>query len=410
MTLLVLGSLALLSTVVAGVRVRRPAWFSLPIQLVSMFVGETAVFHAAAQAVVTAALVAGGALHGPWGWAGFVAMVASMVGLIGVQLGARAAAPTLVAAVAPLTGPVTITRPPLRRLLRPLHMDRTCVEVIRDIPYGPDKRQRLDLYRPTGAGGPWPVLFHIHGGGWVSGDKRSQGLPLLHEAARRGYLGVSVNYRLAPRHKYPAWIHDVKAALVWVRRHVAEHGGDPSWIATTGGSAGGHLAAVLATTPNEPSLQPDAIDVDTAVDACVPVYGAFDFTDRWGIRASTSMVGFLEKMVMSSKLAADRATWELVSPAYRGDAATPPFFVIHGAIDVLLYREETRAFVEHLRAVSGAPVLYAEIPHAQHAFDLMVSVRALAMAQAVVAFLDAVRAGRAQPGSDSWPGRMVNPR
>ncbi|MEI2706312.1 MAG: alpha/beta hydrolase [Ilumatobacteraceae bacterium] len=274
-----------------------------------------------------------------------------------------------------------------RSLVRPFHNSAAGIEIERDVAYGPDKRQRVDIYRPAGSPEGRPVLLYIHGGGWVSGDKRTQALTLLHEAARRGYVVVSANYRLAPRNKYPLWVQDVKAALVWVRATIAQYGGNPQWVAVAGGSAGGHLAAVLATTPNEPSLQPGAEDVDTRVAACVPLYGAFDFTDRWGIRGKTSMVGFLEKMVMSSKLAADRPTWELISPAHRGGPDTPPFFVVHGAIDVLLYREETRAFVDYLRGTGAPTVLYAELPHAQHAFDMIKSVRTFATVDAILGLL-----------------------
>ena len=116
---------------------------------------------------------------------------------------------------------------------------------------------RLDVIRrrgapPAGA----PVLVYIHGGAWVIGDKREQGLPLLHELARRGWVTVTINYRLSPRATWPDHIVDCKRALVWVREHIAEYGGDPGFIAVSGGSAGGHLAALLALTPGDPAFQP----------------------------------------------------------------------------------------------------------------------------------------------------------
>lgn len=396
--LLVLGVSALLSTVVAAVRVRRPAWFSLPIQLTSMLVGETPLFHAALQVIALVGLGAAGAATGWAGWIGAAAMALSIAGLLVVQRNARTAPPALREALAGVVPSVRIEPRSMRSLVRPFHNSAAGIEIERDVAYGPDKRQRVDIYRPAGSPEGRPVLLYIHGGGWVSGDKRTQALTLLHEAARRGYVVVSANYRLAPRNKYPLWVQDVKAALVWVRATIAQYGGNPQWVAVAGGSAGGHLAAVLATTPNEPSLQPGAEDVDTRVAACVPLYGAFDFTDRWGIRGKTSMVSFLEKMVMSSKLAADRPTWELISPAHRGGPDTPPFFVVHGAIDVLLYREETRAFVDYLRGTGAPTVLYAELPHAQHAFDMIKSVRTFATVDAILAFLDHVHAAPARPG------------
>ena len=110
------------------------------------------------------------------------------------------------------------------------------------------------------------------------GDKREQGLPMMHELARRGWVCVTVNYRLSPKATWPAHIVDCKRALAWVREHIAEYGGDPDFIAVSGGSAGGHLSALLALTPNEPEWQPGFEDLDASVDACLPFYGVYDMT------------------------------------------------------------------------------------------------------------------------------------
>ena len=100
------------------------------------------------------------------------------------------------------------------------------------------------------------MLVYIHGGAWVIGDKREQGIPMMHELAQRGWVCVAINYRLSPRATWPAHIVDCKRAVAWVREHIAEYGGDPGFIAVSGGSAGGHLSALLALTPNEPEWQP----------------------------------------------------------------------------------------------------------------------------------------------------------
>ena len=86
-----------------------------------------------------------------------------------------------------------------------------------------------------------PVLLQIHGGGWTIGDKRQQALPLMMHLSRRGWICVAANYRLSPRATFPEHLIDVKQALRWVRENIAEYGGDPGFVAITGGSAGGHL-------------------------------------------------------------------------------------------------------------------------------------------------------------------------
>jgi triacylglycerol lipase len=116
-------------------------------------------------------------------------------------------------------------------------------ETVRDIAYGPDERHRLDLYLPVDATGPAPVVIFLHGGGFIRGDKADR------EAvgdyfSRHGVLAVVPNYRLGPRHRWPAGAEDVSAALAWTRAHVAAHGGNPDHIVLAGESAGAaHIAA-----------------------------------------------------------------------------------------------------------------------------------------------------------------------
>ena len=100
------------------------------------------------------------------------------------------------------------------------------------------------------------MLVYIHGGAWVIGDKREQGIPMMHELVQRGWVCVAINYRLSPRATWPDHIVDCKRAVAWVRGHIAEYGGDPGFIAVSGGSAGGHLSSLLALTPDEPEWQP----------------------------------------------------------------------------------------------------------------------------------------------------------
>ena len=181
---------------------------------------------------------------------------------------------------------------PWRRLVNPFRMRNVDVVVDKDVAYAPEhgKRGLLDIYRPAaGTDGSAPVLLQVHGGGWTIGNKDQQGIPLMQHLAAKGWICVAINYRLAPRDPFPAQIVDVKRAIAWVRDHIAEYGGDPDYIAITGGSAGGHLTALAAVTANDPDLQPGFEDADTSVAVAVPHYGVYDFAGSTGLRSAEQM-------------------------------------------------------------------------------------------------------------------------
>lgn len=116
-------------------------------------------------------------------------------------------------------------------------------EVIRDIAYGSDERHRLDVYLPVGASGPAPVVVFLHGGGFIRGDKGDRAA-VGHYFSRHGVLALLPNYRLGPKHRWPAGAEDASMVLAWARAHVAAHGGDPEHIVLAGESAGAaHVAA-----------------------------------------------------------------------------------------------------------------------------------------------------------------------
>jgi acetyl esterase/lipase len=123
-------------------------------------------------------------------------------------------------------------------------------KVTRDLPYGPDERHRLDLFVRDGAANA-PVLVFVHGGGFVMGDKHVEGSPFYSNvgefAARQGWVGVTVTYRLAPAHKFPSGAEDIALVVQWVREKAALEGGDPEKIILCGQSAGAsHVAAYVA--------------------------------------------------------------------------------------------------------------------------------------------------------------------
>jgi acetyl esterase/lipase len=285
-------------------------------------------------------------------------------------------------------------RTPWRQLILPFHMNHPDVERTRNLSYGSyGKRNLIDVYRnkshPTGA----PILIHVHGGAWVPvSHKDHQGKPLMLHLASRGWVCFAPNYRLSPPAVFPDHIADVKKAIAWVREHAAEFGGDPNFIAIAGGSAGGHLSALAALTSNDPEYQPGFEDADTSVDACVPFYAVYDFTNDAGIRAVKGRITFLERIVMKKKFKDNREDYEKASPLHRVRPDAPPFFIIHGQHDSLVPVAEARHFEQHLRAIAQSPVVYAELPGAQHAFDVFPSIRSAHVVRAVERFLDYVLA------------------
>ena len=264
-----------------------------------------------------------------------------------------------------------------------------------DISYGDHgARNHLDIWRrpDLDRGGRAPVLLQVPGGAWMVGSKRQQAYPLMSHLAELGWVCVAINYRLSPRSTWPDQIVDVKRALAWTKEHIAEYGGDPDWIAITGGSAGGHLSALAALTANDPQFQPGFEDADTSVRAAVPFYGLYDFTRTDAIHPL--MVPTLAKYVFKLKRGGIAEPLRTASPITHVSADAPPFFVLHGRNDSLIPVEQARAFAGQLRKVSRQPVAYAELPFAQHAFDIFGSVRAAHAAAAVEQFLAEIYAKR----------------
>lgn len=291
-------------------------------------------------------------------------------------------------------GPATAKAPGPLRMLR-IYRDYAHDSNISYGEYG--SANHLDIWRrpdldPTGKA---PVLFQIPGGGWTTGNKRGQAHPLMSHLAELGWICVAINYRHSPRNTWPDHIVDVKRALAWVKAHITEYGGDPDFIAITGGSAGGHLSSLAALTPNDPQFQPGFEDADTRVQAAVPFYGVYDFT-RFEDAMHPMMPGLLARWVIKQRPSTNLQTYITASPVNHVSADAPPFFVLHGRNDSLVPVEQARDFVDKLRHVSKQPVVYAELPFTQHAFDIFGSARAAHTAIAVEQFLAEIYATQRQ--------------
>lgn len=257
-----------------------------------------------------------------------------------------------------------------------------------DIAYGEyGTRNHLDIWRrpDLDRNGKAPVLLQVPGGAWMVGSKRQQAYPLMSHLAELGWVCVAINYRLSPRSTWPDQIVDVKRALSWTKEHIAEYGGDPGWVAITGGSAGGHLSALAALTSNDPRFQPGFEDADTTVRAAVPFYGLYDFNHQAAVHPL--MAPMLGKYVFKRGRRDITEAFKAASPITYVSPTAPPFFVLHGTNDSLIPVEQGRAFSARLRELSRQPVVYAELPLAQHAFDIFGSARAANAAVAVEQFL-----------------------
>ncbi len=397
-----IGALAT-ATGLAPDRVKVP--FLSPM-VTSLIVTELAPWHLAGQMAGATALVRGGALGGPLGRAALVANTASWAGLAHMIKTARHAHEAFEAEFERAGIKLHLDDPPVA----PLPW-RSMSDISRtlDVSYAAfaggnassstsstnrsdsgDPAWRLDVYEPRErTGDRAPAIVQIHGGSWASGDKSSQGIPLLHRLAKAGWVGFNVNYRLSPGVDALAQLRDLKAALAFIRTSADRFGIDPSRIAVTGGSAGGHLAALVGLTANDRRYQPGFEEVDTSVAAVVPFYGVFDFTNDAGDFGPT-FVPYLERVVVQAKLAEEPERFRELSPLYlveTGRSEPPPFLLIHGLNDTVVSANESQRFATALRRSGSATTLHVELPGAQHAFDVLRSTRTNTTIAAIEAFL-----------------------
>ena len=357
---------------------------------------ELAGHHQVWQFLATLLFIYLGALDAWPGWVALGLTFLSWIGLWILVIRGRRAAVTVRGAMEELVDdPDGAPRVPRRHVWVPFLFRRPEARVIKNVVYRRvgGRTLKLDVYLPRHAAADAkmrPAIMQIHGGGWVIGDKREQGIPLLGHLAANGWVGFNVNYRLSPAATFPEHLIDLKAALVWIRAHADDYGIDPDFIAVTGGSAGGHLTALMALTMNDPEYQPGFEDADTSVQAAVPFYGVYDFTDRLKTQTKGFLNLFIEPYVMKAYLADEPEKFAKASPIDRVRADAPPFFVLHGDRDTLAPLEDARLFVERLRATSTQPVVYAELRGAQHAFDIFVSPRTAPVIEGVERFLGGV--------------------
>lgn len=249
------------------------------------------------------------------------------------------------------------------------------VRMERDFAYipGGDEAQRLDLYLPEAAPAtPLPLIVHIHGGGWQGGNKFPcpvAGMVL------KGYVVASVEYRFSQKAKFPAQIQDCQAAIRWLRANAAKYGIDPEKVGVVGGSAGGHLSALVGTAGGTGAFPPVGGNVDRSdrVQAVCDIYGPADFTTVVEQAAEDKNVKNIfqfnsPKDPYSQLIGVPLETTEkskAVSPVTYVSEDDPPVLILHGTHDALVPYAQSVQFAGALKA-KGVAVWLQTLPGGGH--------------------------------------------
>lgn len=242
------------------------------------------------------------------------------------------------------------------------------VTVQKDLTYARygERELKLDLYRPAGVTQPLPAIVCIHGGGWFKGDRSSM-TKLAEGLAANGFVTVSISYRLSGEAKFPAAIQDCKAALRWLRANASTHGIKSEAIGVTGLSAGGHLAALLATSGGVSELEGESghAEASSRVQACMAMGAQSDLEcDRIRDLSSRPNDPFY-RTFLGAPQAEIPQVYALASPRHHLDKTDPPMAFMAGELDdASTHADETRLDLEKL----GLPTGLTLIPQAPHAF------------------------------------------
>ncbi len=250
------------------------------------------------------------------------------------------------------------------------HLPEPAEEAIRiekDVEYlGPDRQEKGDLYLPAkvAEGQRCPAVVIIHGGGWSGGDKgAAREINIGTNLASNGYVGFSINYVLAQgKPTWPQNLHDCKTAVRWLRKNADRLHVDPDHIGVIGGSAGGHLAAMVALTGPEAGLDPPGPygEYSCRVQAAVDLYGPADLMN-WPPRPSLGMLA--EPRVDQPDL------YRRASPTTHADKNDPPLLILHGTADKTVPVEQSEILAEALQK-AGVQHELIVIPDAPHTFHL----------------------------------------
>ena len=238
-----------------------------------------------------------------------------------------------------------------------------------DIQYNDESEaQKLDIYLPENGQGPFPVIVSIHGGAFMMGDKQDYQLNPMLKGLDRGYAVVSVNYRLSKEAIWPAQIIDVKNAIVYIKNNAAKYNLNPNKVAVWGGSAGGHLSAMVGTTANVEKFGNINGQYDSSVNAVVDWFGPIDFL-KMDEQLKASNLGpqdHNDEESPESKLLGKKITEvpELVkdaNPTTYVSKNMPPFFIQHGRVDNIVPYQQSEILYNELLKYSNEDTIEFEI-------------------------------------------------
>lgn len=213
---------------------------------------------------------------------------------------------------------------------------------------GGGKPLLLDLAQPPSqAKQPRPAVVFIHGGAW-SGADRTNGHPLIRLLAANGFVAVSIDYRLSGQAAFPAQLEDSKCAVRFLRAHAQQYHLDPKRIGVMGGSAGGHLAALVGLTPRTAGLEGTGgwDDQASGVAAVADLYGISDLV---AVFAEKSLVDAAKKLMRATP-PEDPQRYRQASPLALVTAAAPPFYLAHGDRDTTVPFSHSQKLADALKA------------------------------------------------------------
>lgn len=210
---------------------------------------------------------------------------------------------------------------------------------------------KLDLAVPREGEGPFPTIVCIHGGGWRGGKRESlDDVTML--LARRGFVAVTISYRLVPDAKFPSQIEDCKAAVRWLRANAKKYHVDPDRIGCMGFSAGGHLSCLLGVTDKKDGLEGEGGNADQSsrVQAVVSYFGPTDLCEKtWSKDVEESVLA----PFVGAKFDDKPELYKKVSPVTYISKGAPPFLFFHGSKDTLVAPRHSKVMCEKLQAAGG---------------------------------------------------------
>ncbi|MDJ0394638.1 alpha/beta hydrolase [Rhodococcus sp. G-MC3] len=219
---------------------------------------------------------------------------------------------------------------------------------ILDVEYAPDLY--LDVVAPPDASEPLPAIVWLHGGGWRLQDRKARP-DFARHFAERGFVMVSIDYRLTPDTIFPGQLHDVRKALRWIRSHAEEYGIDPSRIGLWGSSAGGHLAALAGAHSSRMQLPgEEPSEISAAVQVVAEGYGPVFFDDQ----RDDSPEAFL----LGGPIRDNPELARAANPAKQVRPGMPPFLILHGTADTMVPHTNSIALFDALAAAGNEATLY----------------------------------------------------